>query len=178
VVVFQRINYGNKYNNTGTVIYSNDFLPFWQFTGTIQAGYLRDVGSYQSERIDNHSFLFTVSANQTFTLSKRSGLTAMFIASNMLPFTMVNTHIGDRFDTEIRFRKSSGPFNLTLSVTDVFKTNKDDYVVNAQGVKAIEHFYNDTRSAALTLSYNFGKNTVKRYRDRDTQFQDVKGRIG
>ncbi|MES1249207.1 MAG: hypothetical protein ABUL46_00910, partial [Chitinophaga rupis] len=85
--------------------------------------------------------------------------------------------IGDRFDTEIRLRKSSGPFNLTLSVTDIFKTNKDDYVVQTDGLKAIEHFYNDTRSAALTLNYNFGKNTVKTNRDRDTQFQDVKGRI-
>ena len=177
VVVFKRVNYGNKYNNTGTVIYSSEFRPWWQFSGTIQAGYLRDIGNYRAEPIDNNSFLFTVSTNQTFTISKRGGLTGMFIASNQLPFTMVNTHIGDRFDTEIRFRKSSGPFNLTLSVTDLFKTNKDDYVVQASGLKAIEHFYNDTRSAALTLSYNFGKNTVKTNRDRDTQFQDVKGRI-
>jgi len=177
VVVFKRVNYGNKYNNTGTVIYSDKFRPWWQFSGTIQAGYLRDIGNYAAVHIDNNSFLFTVSTNQTFTISKKGGLTGTFIASNQLPFTMVNTHIGDRFDTEIRVRKSSGPYNFTLSVTDIFKTNKDDYVVDASGLKAIEHFYNDTRSMALTFNYNFGKNTVKSSRDRDTQFQDVKSRI-
>lgn len=177
VVVFKKVNYGNKYSYTAALIYSNNFMPWWQFSGTILSGYIRTIGNYATVPIDNKTFLLTLSTNQTFTISRRDGLTCTVIANNSLPSTIVNTHIGDRFDTEIRMRKSAGPFNLTLSVTDIFKTNRDNYVVHANDLKAVEDFYNDTRSVALTANYNFGKSTVKKNRDRDTQFQDVKGRI-
>jgi hypothetical protein len=176
-VVFKKVNYGNKYNYTGALIYTNTFQPWWHFTGTVLAGYLRSVGNYAAVPIDNKSFLLTVSTNQTFTISRKAGLSCMVIANNSLPFTMVNTRIGDRLDTEFRVRKSSGPFNFTLSVTDLFKTNRDNYLVYANDLTASEDFYNDTRSVAVTMNYNFGKSTVRKNRDRDTPFQDVKDRI-
>jgi len=177
VVVFKKVNYGNKYSYTGALIYSNEIRPWWQFTGTILSGYVRSIGNYAAVPIDNKTFLLNLSTNQTFAISRKGGLTCTVIANNSLPSTIVNTRIGDRFDTEIRMRKSAGPFNLTLSVTDIFKRNRDNYEVHANELKAVEDFYNDTRSVAVTVNYKFGKSTVKKVRDRDTQFQDVKGRI-
>jgi len=178
VVVFKKVNYGNKYSYTGSLIYTNEIRPWWQFSGTILSGFVHSAGNYADVPIDNKTFLLSLSTNQTFTISRKGGLTCTVIANNILPSTIVNTRIGDRLDTEIRVRKSSGPFNLTLSFTDLFKTNRDNYLVHANELKAVEHFYNDTRSVALTMNYNFGKSTVKKSRERDTQFQDVKGRIG
>ena len=177
MVVFKKVNYGNKYSYTGALIYSNEFRPWWQFTGTLLTGYVRSIGDYATVPINNKTFLLTLSTNQTFTLSRKDGLTCTVIANNSLPYTIVNTRVGDRLDTEIRLRKSAGALNLTLSVTDLFRTNKDNYLVHAGDLQAVEAFYNDTRSVALTMGYNFGKSTVKSNRERDTQFQDVKGRI-
>jgi len=177
VVVFKKVNYGNKYSYTAAVIYSNEFRPWWQFTGTLLSGYVRSIGDYASVSIDNKTFLLSLSTTQTFTISRKNGLTCTMIANNTFPSTIVNTRIGDRLDTEIRVRKTAGPFNLTLSFTDLFKTNRDNYLRHVDKLKTEEHFYYDTRSVALTMSYNFGRSTVKKNRERDTQFQDVKSRI-
>lgn len=175
VVVFKQVNYGNRYIYTGSLIYTQAFAPWWQFSSTILTGWERTIGNYEAVAIDNRTFLFTLQTNQVFTISR--GLSCTVIANNSLPSTIVNTRIGDRFDTEVRVRKTSGPFNFTLSVTDIFKTNRDTYLVHANELKAIEDFYNDTRSVAVTMNYNFGKATVKKNRDRDMPFQDVKERI-
>lgn len=177
VIVNKRTNYGNKYSYSGTAIYYNKIKPWWQFSGTILTGYVVSGGGYANIPIDNKIFLLSLSTNQTFTISKKDKLTCTVIANNTLPFTIVNTRVGDRLETEIRVRKSAGPFNLTLSATDLFKSNKDNYVVQANDLKIVESFYYDTRSVALTLNYNFGKLTVRDKRDRDTEFDNVKGRI-
>ena len=176
-VVFKKVNYGNKYSYTAALIYSNPIRPWWQFSGTLLTGYVRSIGNYADVAINNKTFMLALSTNQAFTISRKNGLTCTVIANNSFPSTIVNTRIGNRLETEIRVRKVTGPFNLTLSVTDLFKSNQDNFIVHAGELKAVEDFYYDTRSVALTANYNFGKSTVKKNRDRDTQFQDVKGRI-
>jgi hypothetical protein len=177
VVVYEKVNYGNKYSYTAAGIYYNQLRPWWQLSATILTGYIMTQGSYAEQPIDNRSFLFSISTNQTFTISKKEGLSCTVIANNTAPFTMVDTRIGNRLETEIRFRKSAGAFNMVLSATDLFKSNKDNYTVHETDLSAVESFYYDTRSAAFTVSYNFGKSTIKKNRSRSAEFENVKGRI-
>jgi len=177
IIVNKKTNYGNKYAYTAAAIYYNQLYPWWQLSATILTGYVLSKGNYAAIAIDNKSFLLSLSANQTFTISKKQHISCNVIANNTLPFTVVNTHVGDRLDTEIRIRKAAGPFNFTLSVTDLFKSNKDIYIIHADDLTLRQNYYNDTRSVAFILSYNFGKSTVKKQRDRDTEFQNVKSRI-
>ncbi|MDB5108934.1 MAG: hypothetical protein JWR67_48 [Mucilaginibacter sp.] len=115
-----------------------------------------------------------LSTNQTFTISKKAGLSSTLIVNNSFPGTIVNTRIGNRLDTEIRLRKTTGPFNITLSAQDLLKSNKDrfNYMLGALRIK--DNYYNDTRSVALVLTYSFGKQTVKDKRDHGTGSHDVK----
>ena len=177
-MVNKRVNYGNKYGYSGTIIYYKQLKPWWQFTGTILGGYVLSRGKYaDSIGINNNSVLLSINTNQSFTISKKLGITCMVVANNTFPVTIVNTHVGDRLDTEIRLRKSAGAFNITLTADDIFKSNKDMYRVKINDLRMLENFYYDTRSVALAVSYNFGKATVKKNRERDTQFEEVKGRI-
>jgi hypothetical protein len=177
IVVYRRVNYGNKYSYTMSMIYSQAIRPWWQFSGTVLTGYEQTAGSYAAIPIDNKTFLLNLSTNQTFTISRKAGLTGTLIANNSLPYKIVDTHVGDRFDTEIRLRKTAGPLAFTLSVTDIFKANRDNFVRQLNGLNTAEDFYYDTRSVAVTMNYNFGKSTVKNNRDRDMPFQDAKDRI-
>jgi hypothetical protein len=61
---------------------------------------------------------------------------------------------------------------------DWFKSNKDrfDYMLLGP-LRVKDRHYNDTRSVALAISYNFGKQTVKDKRERDIGALDVKGRL-
>ncbi|RZM24344.1 MAG: hypothetical protein EOO88_23125 [Pedobacter sp.] len=178
IIANKKVNYGNKYGFTGSVAYYKQLLPFWRFSGTALTGYVLSKGSYGSGiLIDNATFLLSLSANQTFTLSKKDGLSCTVIATNTFPNTIVNTAIGNRLETELRLRKTIGSLNITLSAQDLLKSNKDRYQISVNDLRVIDENYYDTRSVALALSFNFGKSTVKEKRDRQTGAQDVKQRM-
>ncbi|WP_207513695.1 outer membrane beta-barrel protein [Longitalea luteola] len=178
VVVNKKTNYGNKYSYSAAAIYYSQLKKWWQLSATLLTGYILSKGEYASNiSIDNRSFLVSLSTNQTFTLSKKHRLSCNVIANNTFPFTIVNTRVGNRLDTELRIRKSAGAFSFTLSATDLFKSNKDIYRVEAGELLLKQNYYNDTRSLAFIVNYNFGKSTVKKKRDRDTEFENIKNRI-
>ncbi len=167
VIANRKVNYGNKYAYFETITYNNKFMPWWRFAGTMLAAYIESKGSYADNIIiDNQSFLLSLSANQTFTLSKEKGLSLTVVTNNTFPVTIVNTRIQNRLATEVRLRKTLGDLNITLSARDLFKSNKDRYNIELNEIRIIDENYHDTRSAAIALSYNFGKSTVrdKRYR--------------
>ena len=177
-IINQKTNYGNRYGHSFTANYNHQPKSWWRWSGTLLAGYVVTKGAYANDiTIDNQTVAVTLSTNQTFILSKKAGLTGTLVLNNSFPATIVNTRIGNRLDTEVRLRKTAGPFGITLSVQDWFKSNRDryDYQLGALHVK--DNYYNDTRSVAIAISYNFGKQTVKDKRDRDTGSQDVKGRL-
>jgi outer membrane beta-barrel protein/carboxypeptidase family protein len=178
IIVNEKVNYGNKYGYSNTIIYYNQLLPWWRLSGSVLTGYVISKGAYGGDvLIDNKSLLSSISTNQTFNISRKKGLTCTVIATNTFPVTIVNTHIGNRLETEVRVRKSAGPFNLTLSAQDLFKSNKDRYKISVNDLTIMDVNYYDTRSVAFSLSYNFGKSTVKEKRDREAGYEDVKQRI-
>ncbi|PSL34451.1 outer membrane beta-barrel family protein [Chitinophaga ginsengisoli] len=178
IIANKKTNYGNKYSYSGAMVYYNKLLPWWTLSGSLLTGYVISRGKYaDSVDINNESFLLSLSANQTFTISKKRGLSCTVIAKNTFPVTIVNTKISNRLETEIRLRKSIQNFNIVLSAQDLFKSNMDRYNIMLDGLRIIDKNYHDTRSVALSVSYNFGKSTVKSKRDRDTGNDDVKGRI-
>jgi len=177
-LINKKTNYGNKYSYSTTITYSNQLKPWWRFSGTALTGYVLSKGEYANDiTIDNQSMVLLLATNQSFTFSKKSGWYGTLIVNNSFPSTIVNTRIGNRLDTEIRLRKSAGPFNITLSAQDLLKSNKDRYRIELGDLQIRDNYYNDTRSVALALNYTFGKQSVKDKRDRDTGSQDVKGRL-
>lgn len=177
ILVNKKTNYGNKYSYSVNAVYYVEPTPWWRLTATALAGYVISKGGYAGIPIDNQSTVISMSANQSFTLSKKKGWSCTVIATNTLPYTIVNTRVADRFETELRIRKTAGAFNITLSGTDFFRSNRDKYRVRANELRINQDFYYDLRSVALSVSYNFGKSTVKSKRDRDAEFENVKGRI-
>lgn len=178
IIANKKTNYGNKYSYSGTMVYYKKLLPWWTLSGSVLTGYVISRGKYaDSVAIENESFLLSLSANQTFNISKKRGLSCTVIAKNTLPVTIVNTRISNRLETEIRLRKSINNVNIVLSAQDLFKSNMDRYRIMLDGLRIVDKNYHDTRSIALSVSYNFGKSTVKSQRDRETGNNDVKGRI-
>lgn len=178
IISNKKTNYGNKYGFSNTVTYYSQLQPWWKLTSTLLSAFVNTKGSYaENININDKTYLFSVSANQNFTLSNQKGLTCSLIVSNTFPNTIVNTHIGNRLETEIRLRKSIGNLNITLSAQDVLKSNKDKYRIQVDDLRITDENYHDTRSVALALSYSFGKSTIKDKRDRETGISDIKNRM-
>ncbi|AMP98012.1 hypothetical protein AY601_1084 [Pedobacter cryoconitis] len=177
VIANKKVNYGNKYAFSNTITYYSQLLPWWKLTASTLTGYVMSKGSYGDHiAIDNRSFLFSISTNQTFNISKKKGLSCTVIANNTFPVTIVNTEIGNRLETEVRLRKSIGSWNITLSGQDFFKSNQDRYKIRLNELRIMDQNYYDTRSVALSVSFSFGKSTVKDKRDRDPGYEDLKQR--
>lgn len=177
IIANKKVNYGNKYSFSTAITYYNQLRPWWKLSGSVLTGYVLSKGTYADNvLIDNKTMLLSLSANQTFDLSRKKGLSCTLITKNTFPSTIVNTQIGNRLETEVRFRKSAGPWNITLSAQDMLKSNKDKYRVLLNDLVIRDENYYDTRSVALSLSFNFGKSTVRSKRDREAGSDDVKQR--
>lgn len=176
-IVNRKVNYGNKYGISQTVSYYGQFYDWWTVSGSILGGYVLSKGQYEDVNIDNKSILASISVNQSFIISEKHNLTGSIFANNTFPVTIVNTKIKNRLATEIRLRKKWNNFNFTLSAQDLLKSNKDRYYISVNDLRVIDINYHDTRSVAFTISYDFGKSTVKSRRKRTVEFEEMKQRI-
>lgn len=179
IIINRKTNYGNKYSYSGSITMATRVQPWWRLNATSLFGHVQTTGSYADDTItiDSNTLLFSLTANQTFTISKVKGISLTVFAKNTFPFTLVNTEIGNRLETEIAIRKNIGNFSLSLSARDLFRSNKDQYDIRVGDVRINDTNYHDTRSVAFAVRYAFGKSTVKDQRYRDTGNSDIQRRL-
>ncbi|WP_420574200.1 TonB-dependent receptor domain-containing protein [Kordia sp.] len=179
IIINRKTNYGNKYSYSGSVTMATKIQPWWRFNATSLFGHVQTTGSYADDTItiDSNSLVFSIVANQTFTISKVKGISLTVFAKNTFPFTLVNTEIGNRLETEIALRKNIGRFSLSLSGRDLLRSNKDRYNIQVGDIRINDTNYHDTRSIAFAVRYAFGKSTVKNQRSRDTGNSDIQRRL-
>ncbi|WP_298422758.1 TonB-dependent receptor [uncultured Kordia sp.] len=179
IIINRKTNYGNKYSYSGSITLATRILSWWRLNTTTLFGHVQTTGSYADDTItiDSNTLLLSLTANQTFTLSKVRGISLTIFAKNTFPFTLVNTEIGNRLETEIALRKNIGNFSLSLSGRDLFRSNKDRYDISVGDIRINDTNYHDTRSVAFAIRYAFGKSTVKNQRYRDPGNSDIQRRL-
>lgn len=179
IIINRKTNYGNKYGYTASITMATKIQPWWRLNATSLFGHVQTTGSYADDTIsiDSNTLLYSLSANQAFILSKEKGLSLTVFAKNTFPFTLVNTEIGNRLETEIVLRKNIGNFSLSLSGRDLFRSNKDLYDIRVGDIRINDTNYHDTRSVAFAVRYAFGKSTVKDQRYRDPGNSDIQRRL-
>ncbi|QHI35939.1 hypothetical protein IMCC3317_12870 [Kordia antarctica] len=179
IIINRKTNYGNKYSYSGSISIATKIQSWWRVNATSLFGHVQTTGSYADDTItiDSNTLLLNLSANQTFTLSKEKRLSLTVFAKNTFPFTLVNTEIGNRLETEIVLRKNIGNFSLSLSGRDLFRSNKDRYDIQVGDIQINDTNYHDTRSVAFAVRYAFGKSTVKDQRYRDPGNSDIQRRL-
>lgn len=179
IIINRKTNYGNKYSYSCSLTLVTKIQPWWRINTTSLFGHVQTTGSYADDTItiDSNTLLFRLTANQTFTLSKVKQISLTVFAKNTFPFTLVNTEIGNRLETEIALRKNIGNFSLSLSARDLFRSNKVQYDIRVGDIRINDTNYYDTRSVAFAVRYAFGKSTVKDQRYRDTGNSDIQRRL-
>jgi len=168
VIANRQINYGNKYAFFESITMRKNFTDWWSLTGNMLAAYIMSKGEYNDIVIDNKTFLLSLSANQSFDISQKAGLSATLVLRNTFPIKIVNTDIGNRLVTELQLRKKMGRFSVGLHFRDMFKSNKDRYKIQVNDILINDINYHDSRGVLLVLRYSFGKLTIKDQRYRDT----------
>lgn len=179
IIIEKRLNYGNRYNVGGSLMMTKNLTKWWKGTYSVRSSYIGTKGAYENITINNQSFFVGIMTNQSFTISQKKGLTCTVSIEDDFPATFTNTRVANRLYTNVRFRKSfwNGKGNLSCTINDLLKSSQDRYKVFLPTVALNDRYYNDTRSIAFSFSYQFGKDTVKDNKDRETGNKSEKSRI-
>ncbi|RZK38757.1 MAG: hypothetical protein EOO57_03865, partial [Hymenobacter sp.] len=113
------------------------------------------------------------------TLALRPGLKAEVSASYMAPFTFAGVATRASFGSSVGFSQTvlKGAGTLTLSVTDLFNTQRSRSEVLAAGINSQNVSKLESRFVKLGFSYKFGNQKVKASQRRDTGVEAEKSRM-
>jgi hypothetical protein len=137
------------------------------FVAGAQYNYNIYDGLYEGKPLSFKKGTWTFFTYQTFRVDKRSVITLNgFIRLKgqqqlyeLGSFGMLNTSINRKFMKE--------KFVVTLSMNDIFFTNKIDFALKQGSVNASGLRYNDSRRVGINLRYNFG---IKKKEENNTIF--------
>jgi iron complex outermembrane recepter protein len=137
------------------------------FVAGAQYNYNMYDGIYEGKPLSFKKGTWTFFTYQTFRIDKRSVITLNGFMRlkgqqqlyELGSFGMLNTSVNRKFLKE--------KIVVTISMNDIFFTNKVDFSLNQGSVNASGRRYNDTRRVGINLRYNFG---VKKKEETNTMF--------
>lgn len=113
-------------------------------------------GLYENKPLAFKKGTWTMFTYQTFKLDKKSMLTfnGFYRLKGQQQFYELSSF--GAFYASINRRFMQDKLVLTLSLSDIFSTNKNDFTINQGSVKASGYRLSDTRRIGINLRYNFG----------------------
>lgn len=136
-------------------------------------------GAYQSNVINQTSAYPTISFLNGFTISKERKIYTTINIANVFKHYSQNVLVKNRFVSNVDFTKinSGNKLQFGLSVSDIFKTAWDNYLIQETSQNFKEKYYYDSRGVSLSVKYNFGSQKIKNERERNTSNSEEKERI-
>ncbi len=157
------IENGYNQNRTGLNIgFYNTFFKIWETSISLNGSYTRTAPiTYELEKLKVYSLFYSI--NNTMALNKNKTYFMLVNFSHSLPFTYANMKLEDQIDFSPGIKASFFEKNLNLSVvvSDLFKTLKNNGYSYNGGYKSEFKQYNDYRRFTLSASYSFGNKKIK-----------------
>jgi iron complex outermembrane recepter protein len=127
--------------------------------------------------VDLELTTFSFHSQNSFTLKKgwRAELRGYYRTKALYGTTLSNPNGSVSVGVSKRFLKDK--FTLRAQVNDIFHTDITTSVINYQNINVDFKRVYDSQFIRLHLSYNFGKNTVARARQRSTGAEEEQNRI-
>ena len=117
-------------------------------------------------------------SNNTWVMGK--GWKAELGLTAISSLKMAALNIGARFAMNAGIAKTvlKGNGTLTLNVTDILNTSKQNFSVSSYGVASTTRDNTETRFVKASLSWRFGNKNVKAARARKNAIEEVQSRMG
>lgn len=175
----KQTNYGGNDMSGINLLYSNRIKPFWFFRVNANMSFIGFKGAYQSNVINQTSAYPTISFLNGFTISKERKIYTTINIANVFKHYSQNVLVKNRFVSNVDFTKinSGNKLQFGLSVSDIFKTAWDNYLIQETSQNFKEKYYYDSRGVSLSVKYNFGSQKIKNERERNTSNSEEKERI-
>ena len=153
-------------------------LEWWSSFVSLTAYHRKNTGDFGGENvIDLEANAFNLYSQQSFTV--RKGLTLELSGFYNSPtIVQASSQAGSQWsmDFGLKMQVLNGNGNLTLGLTDIFKTNRWRGEVRFGAFNAIANNRWDSRRLNVNFSYFFGNRQVKKARNRKTGLDEEKKR--
>lgn len=140
----------------------------------VQGSYGKEKSGYLDGKYDYHNLSLYMNTNFAFTIHKEQEIKAEISAWYSSPVIQGIFKIDRTYDVSAGIRKKvfNKQGSIRLTVNDLFYGNP--YRINVNYLNQRNGFYekNDTRSVALSFSYNLGKSKLAASRKRSTASEE------
>ncbi|WP_161888283.1 outer membrane beta-barrel family protein [Pontibacter russatus] len=154
---FQQQNLDKMESMDATVVVPLQILPVWQINNTATVIYQKFTAEREQRVLANERVSFMLQSNNTVQMPKdvRLELNAAYQGPVAYGLYRVNANWG--VDAGLKRSFMHDKLDVTMSVTDIFKTKRMAGAINIDGNTITADQYRGTQSFNLSLRYRFSK---------------------
>lgn len=176
---FISANYDKQNTLSANLTFPFRINEWWSMRNNIQGIHQHLITDFEGENLDLTAYNFRVYTVQNFMISKSlSAELAGYYRSPALSGIYRSRSLG-RLDAAIQYSSKDNKSQLSLNVTDVFKTSVYRSSVDIPELNLKSEWINDwePRNIKLTFRHNFGDKKVKAAGKRKTASEEEQDRI-
>lgn len=141
----------------------------------------RIKSNYEDQSYHANKFTVNVSTTNAFNfLVQKKKVTAELAFAYTSPSISGLSRLDEYYDVSAGLKSSflKDKLFLVISASDIFKTLTFKTSRTFLNQINSENFYNDSRGFKISMSYNFGKTSIKKQKERESGSQQERNRIG
>lgn len=176
---FISANYDNQNTISANLTFPFRITKWWSMRNNIQGIHQRLITDFEGENLDLKAYNYRVYTVQNFSISKSlSAELAGYYRSPALSGIYRSKSLGG-LDAAIQYNSKNNKSQLSLNITDVFKTSIYRSTVDIPELNLYSEWINDwePRKIKLTFRHNFGDKKIKAARNRKTASEEEQDRI-
>lgn len=175
ISIYSYVNLDDQYQYTLNFSAPLSVAEWWEAYGSLTAFFIKNKAELAGIRFDNQATSLNFSLQNTFTLPKSYSLelTGFY---NSPTLWGVNQRLGTIWTVDVGAKKSilKDLGSISIGVSDIFRTNVWPSMSDSPIIFVNEFRRDDTRRFLVSFTYNFGNNTLKGSRSRETGIEEEK----
>ncbi|MBC5992220.1 outer membrane beta-barrel family protein [Pontibacter cellulosilyticus] len=170
---FQQQNLEKMESFNTTLVAPLQVLPIWQMNNTATIMYQKYTAEREQQVLANEQVSFMLQSNHALQMPKsiRLELNAAYQGPAAYGLYRVNASWG--VDAGLKRSFMNDKLDVSMSVTDIFKTKRMAGTINIDGNKIKADQYRGTQSFKISLRYRFSKGSEFKANKKSTNLDEV-----
>lgn len=168
----KQINYGANFNAPITI------AKWWTSSNNFGAYYMGfRADDLQGQNLNTGKIFYQINSQHNFTINKTVNAEFSGDYTSSLIYGTIKIKPVYMFNTGISKNFKQNKYNLKLTLTDIFNTNRQKISSAYTGLEYKLNQKNETQFFRLSFTYKFGSNEVKPERNRNTGLENEQRRL-
>ncbi|WP_162426598.1 outer membrane beta-barrel family protein [Pontibacter pudoricolor] len=174
---FQQQNVEDTKSFNATFIVPVQVLPVWQMNNTATVLYQKFTKALDQQLQANQQFTFMLQSNHAVQMPKDVKLEVSAGYQGPMAYGLYHVDANWGIDAALKRSFMDDKLDVSLGLTDIFKTRRVAGTINIDGNKIVADQYRGTQSFKINLRYRFNKGNEFKLGKRSVNLDEV-NRVG